>query len=188
MTSVTQPRLQSTGGEMAVTRLASVDDAAALADQLRANRDFLAPWEPVREDSFFWVDTQRAILEQALDAYARGTMVPLMIVDGDGLLIGRININGITRGAFQSAGIGYWVSQSHNGRGFASAAVADAIVVAFKELELHRLQAETLLHNTASQRVLTRNGFRPFAIAPSYLKIAGSWQDHILFQLLNQSC
>lgn len=56
---------------------------------------------------------------------------------------------------------------------------------AFGKLGLHRLQAETLLHNTASQRVLTRNGFRPFAVAPAYLKIAGEWQDNILFHLLS---
>jgi ribosomal-protein-alanine N-acetyltransferase len=172
---------------MAVTRIASADDAAAVADQLLANRDFLAPWDPARDDGYFTVDAQRAILEQALDAYSRQSMVPLVIVDDSGQLIGRININGITRGAFQSASIGYWVSQSHNGRGIASAAVAETIGIAFNELGLHRLQAETLLHNTASQRVLTRNGFRPFAVAPSYLKIAGKWQDHILYHLLNTS-
>lgn len=77
------------------------------------------------------------------------------------------------------------MSLSHNGRGLASAAVADAVRVAFDELRLHRLQAETLLHNTASQRVLAWNGFQPFGIAPSYLKIAGRWQDHILFHLFN---
>jgi ribosomal-protein-alanine N-acetyltransferase len=103
-------------------------------------------------------------------------MMPLAIMDKDSRLIGRININGITRGAFQSAGVGNWVSQSHNGRGFASAALADVIEIAFKELRLHRLQAETLLHNTASQRMLARNGFQPFAIAPTYLQIAGWWQ------------
>jgi [ribosomal protein S5]-alanine N-acetyltransferase len=172
---------------MTVTRLARADDAAELADQLRANRDYLAPWEPIREDGFFTCDAQRTLLEQALDAYARGITVPLIITDDGGRLIGRINIAGITRGPLQSANIGYWVSQSHRGRGFASAAVADAIGVAFKELELHRLQAETLLHNTASQRVLARNGFKPFGVAPSYLKIAGRWQDHIMYQLLNES-
>jgi ribosomal-protein-alanine N-acetyltransferase len=99
--------------------------------------------------------------------------------------VGRISINSITRGAFQSAAIGYWVSQSHNGRGLATAAVADAIDVGFKQLGLHRLQAETLLHNAPSQAVLIRNGFQPFAIAPAYLKIAGRWQDHILFHLFN---
>ena len=170
---------------MTVTRLVSVQDAEQLTAVLRANREFLTPWDPVRDDDYFTVETQRAALEQALDAHSRDIMVPLAIVDPDGHLIGRININGITRGALQSAAIGYWVSQAHNGRGFATAAVADAIAIAFKELDLHRLQAETLLHNTSSQRVLARNGFQPYGIAPKYLKIAGTWQDHILFHLFN---
>jgi ribosomal-protein-alanine N-acetyltransferase len=170
---------------MTVTRLLSVDDAEEMAAVLAANREFLAPWEPLRTDDFFTVQAQRANLERALEAHAREAMVPLAIVDKDGQLIGRININGITRGAFQSATVGYWVSQSHNGRGFASTALADVIEIAFKQLRLHRLQAETLLHNTASQRVLTRNGFQPFAIAPTYLKIAGRWQDFIMFHLIN---
>ena len=169
---------------MSVTRIVSVDDAALLAATLRENREFLAPWEPLRSESYFTVEAQRAALERALDAYARESMVPLVILD-NGQIAGRITINGITRGAFQSASIGYWVSQQHNGRGLATAAVADAMTIAFGELGLHRLQAETLLHNTASQRVLTRNGFRPFGIAPAYLKIAGKWQDHVLFHAFN---
>jgi ribosomal-protein-alanine N-acetyltransferase len=170
---------------MTVTRLARADDAAELAHQLRVNREFLRPWEPAREDRYFTEEGQRSFLEQALDAYARGSLVPLVIVDDGDRVIGRININGITRGALQSATLGYWVSQSHNGRGVASAAVADSIAIAFNELRLHRLEAGTLLHNTASQRVLTRNGFTPFAVAPSYLEIDGTWQDHILYYLLN---
>lgn len=159
-------------------------DAAPLATTLRENRAFLAPWEPLRDENYFTAQAQRAALERALDAYARESMVPLVILD-NGQVVGRITINGITRGAFQSASIGYWVSQQHNGRGLATAAVADAMTIAFGELGLHRLQAETLLHNTASQRVLTRNGFRPFGIAPAYLKIAGKWQDHVLFHAFN---
>ena len=64
--------------------------------------------------------------------------------------------------------------------------MAEVAGIAFAELGLHRLEAGTLLHNTPSQRVLARNGFRPFAVAEAYLKIAGRWQDHILFQLLNK--
>ena len=170
--------------EVAVTRIVSVEDAEALAAVLRANREFLAPWDPVRDEHYFTVEAQRTGLEQALDGYARKAMVPLAIVGEDGHIVGRININGITRGAFQSAAIGYWVGQSSNGRGFATAAVAEVAAIAFGELGLHRLQAETLLHNVGSQRVLIRNGFQPFGIAPKYLKIAGTWQDHILFHLL----
>ena len=57
--------------------------------------------------------------------------------------------------------------------------------VAFAELGLHRIQAETLLDNLASQRVLERNGFARIGMAPAYLKIAGRWQDCFLYQLIN---
>jgi ribosomal-protein-alanine N-acetyltransferase len=168
---------------MPVTRLATVDDAPALTALLEASREQFAPWEPVRDKSFYTRDGQRSLLESALDAHARGSTVPLVIVDGS-TVIGRITLNGVTRGALQGAALGYWVSPSFWGRGFATAAVAEAISLAFGDLRLHRLQAETLLNNTASQQVLLRNGFRPYGVAPSYLKIAGRWQDHILFHLL----
>jgi [ribosomal protein S5]-alanine N-acetyltransferase len=57
--------------------------------------------------------------------------------------------------------------------------------VAFGELRLHRVQAETMLCNVRSQRVLKRNGFRRIGMAPAYLNIAGQWQDHILYQVIN---
>ena len=56
---------------------------------------------------------------------------------------------------------------------------------AFGELGLHRVEAGTLVHNRASQRVLERNGFVRYGLAPQYLRIAGRWQDHVLFQVLN---
>ncbi|MEV4096873.1 GNAT family N-acetyltransferase [Streptosporangium saharense] len=170
---------------MSGTRLVSVNDAAALAERLRENRDFLAPWVPARDDDFFTVAVQRDLLGKALRAHSDGTMLPLAILDDTGALVGRIDISGITRGAFQSGSIGYWVSESHNGRGIATEAVSETKEIAFTELGLHRLQAETLAHNTASQRVLRRNGFLPYGIAPQYLRIAGEWQEHILYQALN---
>jgi ribosomal-protein-alanine N-acetyltransferase len=171
---------------MAVTRLITVDDAKAFARLLTENRDYLAPWSPLQSEAYFTEVGQRAMLARDLAEYERGRMLPLAILDAGGAVCGRINLNNIIRGAFQSASVGYWVSESHAGHGLASAAVGDVIKVGFRELGLHRLEAATLLHNTPSQRVLARNGFRPFAIPEAYLKIAGRWQDHILFQLLNQ--
>jgi len=170
---------------MAVTRLITLDDAAPLARLQTTNRDYLAPWSPIQDERYFTEAGQREVLERDLTAYARGGMLPLAIL-GDGAVCGRINLNTIVRGAAQSASVGYWVSESHIGRGLATAAVADAIGIGFGELGLHRLEAATLLHNTPSQRVLARNGFRPFAVCEAYLKIAGRWQDHILFALLNK--
>ena len=171
---------------MPVTRLISPDDAGPLARLVTESRDYLAPWSPLQNEAYLTEEGQREVLARDLTRYQEGTMLPLAILDADGALCGRINLNSVIRGAFQSASVGYWVSESRAGRGLASAAVADVIKIGFGELGLHRLDAATLLHNTPSQRVLARNGFRPFAVAERYLKIAGKWQDHILFQLLNQ--
>lgn len=171
---------------MAVTRLISLRDAGEFARLVTENRDYLAPWSPVSNEDYYTEEGHRAVLARHLTAHDRGEMLPLAILGPGGAVCGRINLNSIIRGAFQNASVGYWVGQSHAGRGLASAAVADVIKTAFGPLGLHRLDAATLLHNTPSQRVLARNGFRPFAVAERYLKIAGKWQDHVLFQLLGQ--
>jgi ribosomal-protein-alanine N-acetyltransferase len=167
-------------------RLVTEDDAATVAELLRSNRDFLAPWDPERQDDFFTDATQRELLDQALARHRKGTMTPLVIVE-DEHVVGRLNINDIVRGAFQSAHLGYWVAQAANGRGVATAAVGAAVRLAFTELRLHRLQADTLLHNVASQRVLAHNGFTRIGIAPQYLRIAGRWQDNVLHQRINEA-
>jgi ribosomal-protein-alanine N-acetyltransferase len=172
---------------MTTCRLITADDAPALAQLYRLNRDFLAPWEPLRSDDFFTEDAQRIAIQNALCEHEQGRNLPLVILDEEASIIGRITLNGIVRGAFQSCSVGYWVSQSAGGRGVATAALKHVIAVAFGELGLHRIQGETLLDNFASQKVLERNGFVRYGMAPDYLKIAGRWQDNILYQLINDT-
>lgn len=169
---------------MNTTRLITLDDAPILAELLRVNHDFLAPWEPIRGDDYSTVDGQRADIQAALERHAQGSALPHVIVGDYGRLVGRITLNGIVRGPFQSCSVGYWVSAADNGRGLATAAVRDIKRVAFEELGLHRIQGETLLHNVRSQRVLERNGFVRFGMAPTYLKIAGEWQDNAIYQVV----
>lgn len=170
---------------MSATRLVRLDDVPVLAELLRVNRDFLAPWEPLRSEEYFTVDGQRAIIRDALARHEHGSSLPHVILDGSGRVVGRITLSGIVRGPFQSCSVGYWVSAADNGRGLATAAVRDIIGVAFRGLGLHRIQAETLLHNVRSRRVLERNGFVRIGMAPAYLSIAGKWQDHVLYQVVN---
>jgi [ribosomal protein S5]-alanine N-acetyltransferase len=169
------------------TRLVTLDDAPALAELLRANRAFLAPWEPVRGDEYFTVEGQHAVITSLLERYGQGTACPSVILDESGRVAGRITLNDIVRGPFQSCHLGYWLGAAANGRGLATAGVRDIIGVAFDELGLHRIQAATLLHNVRSQRVLERTGFVRFGVAPAYLNIAGEWQDHALYQLIHVS-
>jgi ribosomal-protein-alanine N-acetyltransferase len=149
------------------------EDAAELATLLAANRTVLAPFEPEHAEDFFTADGQRARIEVADHMFA--------ILDGD-LLAGMISLSNVVRGPFQSAHLGYWVDEARNSRGLATRAIAELVRHSFADLGLHRLEAATLVDNVASQRVLEKNGFTRIGIAPRYLRIAGVWRDHVLFQ------
>ena len=171
---------------MSICRLITEADAPVLAGLLQANREFLAPWEPLRGEDYFTSGGQRAAIEDALARHAAGTALPCVITSG-ARVAGRITLSGIVRGPFLSCSVGYWVAQPDGGRGLATAAVREIIEIAFGGLGLHRIQAETLQENVASQRVLTRNGFTRIGMAPRYLKIAGRWQDCVLYQVVNET-
>lgn len=157
-------------------------DAEALATAYARNRAHLAAWEPERAEEFFTTAWHETDVAAQLTSAARGDSLPMVLTADDGAIVGRFTLSGIVRGPFQSANLGYWVDAGRNGRGVASAAVAAIADVALEELGLHRIQAATLTRNAASRRVLERNGFRHIGFAPTYLKIAGRWQDHELFQ------
>ncbi|MCB0913093.1 MAG: GNAT family N-acetyltransferase [Propionibacteriaceae bacterium] len=169
---------------MSRTRLLEARDAEALAAVLVRSRTFLEPWEPVRPDHYFTVEGQADAVGDSLRRHAEGTMLPHVIVDDDGAVVGRINLNNIVRGPFQSASVGYWLAEGAGGRGLATGAVAELVRIAFTEQGLHRVEAGTIPENFRSQMVLRRNGFTQFGYAPRYLNIAGAWADHLLFQKL----
>lgn len=171
-------------GRVSRIRLITRSDAEALSGLQLRSRVFLAPWEPARSEDYFTAAGQLADVETALGRYERGEAVPFVVMDDDGAVAGRLTLSGLVRGPFQSCSMGYWLAEDRTGRGLATQAVAAAVEHAFMGLGLHRVQAETLLTNTASQRVLARSGFDQYGLAPRYLKIAGAWQDHLMFQRL----
>lgn len=168
----------------ATTRLIRLDDAPRLAQLQSEGRAFFAPWDKDRDDDYFTTAGQVAEIELALERYARDDALPHVILDDDGDVVGRITLSGIVRGPFLSSSLGYWLAPDANGRGYATDAVRALAAYAFGDFGLHRIEASTLLHNERSQRVLERAGFERIGMAPRYLKIAGSWQDHYLFQLI----
>lgn len=162
-------------------RVRTEEDAPALAAAYLRNRGHLAPWDPTRTEDFFTEEGQRARTRELLALRAADSALPLVLVDGDEIA-GGVDLSNIVRGAFQSAMVGYWLDRAHTGRGLASVALAAVVEAARDDYALHRIQAATLLANHASQSVLTRAGFERIGVAPFYLKIAGRWQDHVLFQ------
>jgi len=166
---------------MVQIRQVEMTDAEALAAAHIANREFLAPFEPDRAETFYTPDGQRARIEEAL----ADPGLHRCVIEVDNEVVGMISLSVIERGPAQSAHLGYWVVGAVNGRGIATKATALMVEKAFGEFNLHRLEAGTRLDNIGSQKVLTRNGFERIGVARSFLRIAGAWHDHVLFQLIN---
>ena len=155
------------------------EDCEELAALYAANRDFLAPYEPVRPREFFTADGQRERLQRQLD----GETHPFAILEDDATA-GTISVFSIVRDGPESCTIGYWVDGARTGRGLATRAVGEILAFAFGELGLHRVEAATLVDNLPSQRVLEKNGFERIGLARRFLHIRGDWRDFFLFQRL----
>ena len=165
-----------------IIRPVSPDDAAAYAAVLQRNRDFLAPFDPVREPAYFTEIGQRALLGMALAERKEDRAYSFAILDApDGEPVGRVTLSSIVRGAWHNANIGYWVAREHNAKGLATQAVRKAVAFAFGEAGLHRVQAAVMPRNAASIRVVEKAGFRREGLALHYLKIHGVWEDHAIF-------
>lgn len=164
-------------------RALAPDDAGRLADLYLANRDHLAPFEPLRDEEFYTVAGQFSRVATALADREQGRALPF-VIEVDGRLAGRVNVSNIVLGPFCSGSLGYWVAAEVAGRGVATTAVRRVIDDCFTRHRLHRLEASTLVDNHASQKVLRRTGFALSGRAPRYLRIAGDWRDHLLFQRL----
>ena len=154
------------------------EDARELLELRLANRAFLAPFDPVRPESFFTLATQSEVARNP-------DGLRFAIIDGDAHA-GTIALSNVSYGPFRSASVGYWVSADRNGRGLATRAVGELVEHAFRVLGLHRLEAGTLVDNVGSQRVLRKNGFERIGLARKYLHIDGGWRDHLLFQRVDE--
>ncbi|AZN29593.1 N-acetyltransferase [Flaviflexus salsibiostraticola] len=162
-------------------RLVTDADAEELTRLLVTSREFLAPFEPRREDSHFELEFQRQVITAKLAAYESGSGVPFVIVEG-GTIVGQLSLDRIEFGPYRSAEIGYWVAEHATGRGLATNSVAEALDVAESELGLSRIVAATLPDNEPSMKVLRRSGFVEFGRARSYMEIAGERRDHLMFE------
>lgn len=158
------------------------DDWASLRER---SRQFLTAWEPIWPAD----DLTRAAFRRRIRLHAeemsRDEAFPFLVFREDDRLVGGLTVGQIRRGVAQTATLGYWMGHGFAGRGYMSRAVRAAATFVFASLRLHRLEAACLPHNEASMRLLESVGFEREGYARAYLRIAGRWQDHVLFALLD---
>lgn len=102
----------------------------------------------------------------------------------DDALVGVFNLSEIVRGAFCSAYLGYFGFAPYAGNGYMTEGLALLLDVAFRRLELHRVEVNIQPTNTRSLRLARRVGFTREGFSRRYVKIAGRWRDHVRFAML----
>jgi ribosomal-protein-alanine N-acetyltransferase len=161
-----------------------VSDAPALLDYHLRNREHLKPWTPIVPQGFFELAYQQKRLEHYWELMRRSEEFRFGVWDGK-KLCASINLTAVEYAAFQNGRLGYSVDGEHTGRGVASEFIGKVCGYAFSQLNLHRLEANVMPRNIASQKALLKCGFTRIGYSPAMIEIAGKWEDHEMFAKVN---
>ena len=122
-----------------------------------------------------------------LRAARRANQESFFVIDApSNELAGVININDIVRHAELSGRLGYYAFLPHAGRGLMREGLTLVIARAFRELGLHRLEANIQPGNRRSIALVEGLGFRREGKARGFLKIGNRWRDHERWALLKE--
>lgn len=134
--------------------LLALDHAGALERFERANRMFFAERVGDRGDDFFEHFEDR--LAERVRENDERTSLFFVILDGEGEVLGRVNITDIDRP--EATELGFRIAEDAQGRGIARQGVAAALEVAASR-GVRTVKARVSAENLASHRVLQHCGF-----------------------------
>lgn len=171
-----------------VLKIPGPESAELMLNYNLSNKDHLSQWEPERQDSFFTLEHWQNTLTENEKLFEQGAAVKFAAFNSQlNEIIGVCNFTNIVRGPFQACNLGYSISRCLQGKGYMFEILSAAIDYAFSKngLGLHRVMANYMPSNRLSEALLHKLGFEKEGYAKSYLKIAGTWQDHVLTSLIN---
>ncbi|MET0382097.1 MAG: GNAT family N-acetyltransferase [Burkholderiaceae bacterium] len=186
---ITTPRLRLVAGDAGI--------ASAVCDFHRRNREHFARWDPPTMEAFYTVEAQSLRVQHGLAAFHADAAYRYWLIDAtlaggarlpttDVEVIGNVHFSQVSRGAFQSAMLGYSLDESYVGQGLMTEALEAGIGEMFSpRVNLHRVQAAVRPENVRSANVLQRLGFDLEGLAPGFLFVDGDWRDHYLASLRN---
>jgi ribosomal-protein-alanine N-acetyltransferase len=102
----------------------------------------------------------------------------------DDVLLGAAELSQIVRGAFQSAYLAYYIGAPFAREGYMREGLGLVLDYAFRQLRLHRLEANIQPGNVASIALVETLGFHREGYSPRYLKLGGRWRDHERWTIL----
>lgn len=153
-------------------------DTDELFELISTSLDFLHPWIYPPQDRKSCAE----YLQNLTGERHRGWL----LCRRGGAILGVIRLTEIVRGVFQSGYLGFYLGAPCSGRGYMSEGLALVLSVAFRQLKLHRLEANIQPGNHRSIALVRRLGFKKEGLSRRYLKIGGRWRDHERWAILKE--
>ncbi|CZF84459.1 MULTISPECIES: GNAT family N-acetyltransferase [Grimontia] len=143
-------------------------------------REYLSHWlawpPHANGEAFF-----ETFVKSALHDYAEGKSLTCAMVYQDEI-VGNISFNSINH-ELKKVEIGYWLSESFQGKGIASRCVQALIDIAFQELEMEKIQIAAATENLPSRKLAERLGFVLEGIITRNENLNGRVVDHAIYGL-----
>lgn len=180
-----RPLFPTIEGDGVMLRMPQGGDYPAWRALRERSRAFLTPWEPLWTSDELTRQSYLVRLRRYRQDARERTSYTFFLFDPTGeTLYGGATIGQIRRGVAQSCTLGYWMGEEYAGAGLMHRGVEALKHFVFDVEHLHRIEAACLPTNERSIRLLEKAGFRREGYLQKYLKIAGRWEDHHLYSLI----
>jgi ribosomal-protein-serine acetyltransferase len=155
-------------------------DAEELYDVVAGSREHLALWMPwaagqTLEGTVAFVDASRKQL-----AANQGFQTAIV---QDGKIVGVIGYHRVDW-ANRSTSVGYWLAQSAQGKGTATAATRALVDFAFDRWDLNRVDIRAGVENHRSRAVAERLGFKLEGVLREAERVGERYIDHAVYAML----
>jgi len=164
-------------------RQLSESEAAPLFAVIDDNRRYLRQWLP-------WLDTSRSPEDTLY--FIRTTLEQFSNNDGfaagiwyDNVIVGTIGFHKVDW-LNRSVEIGYWLAESHQGKGIITRACKAFMEHAFGEWHLHRVQIRCAVGNAKSCRIPERLGFAKEGMQRDGEFLYDHYVDLIIYGMLEE--
>lgn len=148
------------------------DDAAALLAFELDNRDWFEQHVAARTPAFYTLHGVATHIQEYLAARDQGTLLPCVLVDDDGAIVGRANLRHIDRMA-RTAEVGYRIARDAGRRGLGSLALAHLLAAARTQYGLAALHAWVSDDNPGSKKIVEKQGFVRLDATPEMALVRG---------------
>jgi GrpB-like predicted nucleotidyltransferase (UPF0157 family)/RimJ/RimL family protein N-acetyltransferase len=153
-----------------IIREPDIKDREAFISAMKRSQSLHHPWTtpPLTQQDF----------DKYLERSRQANQKSFLVCQSDNMIVGVFNISEIVHGVFQSAYLGFYAVADYAGKGYMSKALKLVLETVFKEMNLHRLEANIQPENINSIQLVNKNGFRYEGFSPRYLSINGEWRGH----------